>query len=47
MEGKLETKKKDVKEFVQLVTQLTKENREAVKNVMVGMTLAQQINKSA
>lgn len=44
MEGKLETKKKDVKEFVQLVTQLTKENQEAVKNVMIGMTMAQQIN---
>ena len=47
MEGKLETKKKDVKEFVRLVTQLTKENQEAVKNVMIGMTMAQQINKSA
>lgn len=44
MEGKLETKKKDVKEFVRLVTQLTKENQEAVKNVMIGMTMAQQIN---
>lgn len=43
----LDVKKKDVKEFCQLLTQLTKENQEAVKNVMVGMTLAQQINKSA
>ncbi len=43
----LDAKKKDVKEFCQLLTQLTKENQEAVKNVMVGMTLAQQINKSA
>lgn len=49
MNEKLDVKKKDVKEFCQLLTQLTTENKEAVKNVMIGMTMAQaqQINKSA
>lgn len=49
MNEKLDVKKKDVKEFVQLVTQLTKENQEAVKNVMIGMTMAQDLtlNKPA
>ncbi len=49
MNEKLDVKKKDVKEFCQLLTQLTKENQEAVKNVMIGMTMAQglTLNKPA